>query len=281
MKLISAIFFIFLICAVSVFAQDVVSQNNKTLTQKEFSFDYPADWKLIDKSSNDVQQFNLVPPSGNVLIMIVSYDTKVPSGDIFAQIKTQTSQFLSDKIYMRFNQTGKAKRNETCTQIENIPIPGTRITGFYDKNSSTADIFYLALNQKFFNFIYLRDDAESSKSDAIWKNLLDSFRFENLNRQKPDFMIDWDSDMILNGRAVKLAKPLFPSGVKVFNAVEINVRVIIDESGKVISAKAISGNNRFFPYAESAAKDSKFEPFIVCGKHAKISGVIVYRFVGR
>lgn len=281
MKLISAIFFIFLICAVSVFAQDAASQNNKTLTQKEFSFDYPADWKLIDKSSKDTQQFNLVPPTGNVLIMIISYDAKVPSGNIFAQIKAQTSQSLADKLYARFNQTGKGKKSETCTQIENITVPGTRITGLYDKNPSTADIFYFALNQKFFNFIYLRDDLESSKSDVVWSNLLNSFRFENLNRQKPDFMIDEQSDMILNGRAIKLVTPFFPSGVKIYGTVEIPVRVVIDESGKVISAKAVSGNSKFYPYAQSAAKDSKFEPATVCGKTAKISGIILYRFEGR
>ncbi len=57
---------------------------------------------------------------------------------------------------------------------------------------------------------------------------------------------------------------------------KITVRVIIGEDGKVISAKGVSGPVTLFPYVVSAAKDSKFEPPIVCGKPGKLSGVIVY-----
>ena len=275
--------FLLSLFVLTVFAQDSAAQENKTLTHSEFSFSYPSNWRFVDKSSTGTQQYNLVPPSGNVLIMIISYDAKTPTYEIFNQIRTQTSQSLADKLYASFNQTGKGKRDETCTTIEDITLPGTRITGLYDKEPSTADIFYFALNQKFFNFIYLRNDKESSKSDIAWNNLLESFTFTKLNRKKPDFILDNGSDLVLNGRAKKLATPLFPSSYKSYRreTIEIKVRVIIDETGKVISAKGVSGNEKFFPYAESAAKDSKFEPSLICGKPSKISGFIVYNFETR
>ena len=87
---------------------------------------------------------------------------------------------------------------------------------------------------------------------------------------------------MLNGRAKKLSRPYFPSQfTKYSGSFQIKVHVVIDETGKVIYAKAVSGIQSLYPYAESAAKDSKFEPSIVCGKPGKISGVIIYTGEGR
>ena len=75
--------FVLFVFAPIAFAQ----QQNKTLTEKAFSFDYPSDWRLVDKSSPGVQQYNLMPPSGNVLIMLISYDAIVPDYEDFNRVR--------------------------------------------------------------------------------------------------------------------------------------------------------------------------------------------------
>jgi len=87
---------------------------------------------------------------------------------------------------------------------------------------------------------------------------------------------------ILNGRALKLPKPSYPSAARearVSGTVE--VRVVIDETGKVIAAKAISGHPDLRGASEDAAMKSEFSPTKLAGQPVKVSGLILYNFVAR
>lgn len=281
MKLISKTGIVFLLPFLStlVLAQYSSAQETKTLSTKEFSFEYPADWRFIDKTTEAAQQYNLMPPNGNVLIMLISFPSKISTYDIFNQTRTQSTQSIADRIYSRFNRLGNARKESVCTEIINSEIPGDRITGIYDKAQSTADMFHFAVNEKFFSLIYLREDKESPKSDSVWNNLIKSFSVKNFNPDKPNLIIDMGNDEVLNWRAVKLVRPLFPFKNK--GSGSVRVRIIIDEKGKVISAKGISGVRIYFPYAENAAEDSKFKPAFICGKPGKIRGVLTYTYGDR
>jgi hypothetical protein len=276
MKVNFAAFLFFVLFCIPSFAQDA---GVKSVSTDDFSFEYPADWRLSDKSSEDVLQYNLMPPSGNVLIKIISLNVEINDYDSFNQVRTQTAQSFADKIYARFNETGKAEGTDICSEFNSTTVPGNRIKGFYEKSPSTADFFYFAMNKRFFSFTYLRDDPESAKADPGWNTIIKSFKVKDFNFKKPDFILDAGNDAVLNSKALKLARPLFPSGVKLSSSVK--VRVLIDETGKVISARGISGVQAYFPYAESAAKDSKFAPGEICGKPSKISGTIIYLFDAR
>lgn len=85
---------------------------------------------------------------------------------------------------------------------------------------------------------------------------------------------------VLNGKAVELPKPLYPTAAKAVRASgAVNVQVTIDENGQVISASAVSGHPLLRSSAEQAARIAKFTPTILSGKVVKVSGVIVYNFV--
>jgi protein TonB len=58
----------------------------------------------------------------------------------------------------------------------------------------------------------------------------------------------------------------------------VNVRVVVDESGNVISAQALSGHPLLQAAAVAAAKEAKFAPTRLSGSPVKITGVIVYNF---
>ena len=57
------------------------------------------------------------------------------------------------------------------------------------------------------------------------------------------------------------------------------MHVMIDETGKVISAKATAGPPLLFREAEKAALQARFSPTIVGEQPVKVSGVITYNFV--
>jgi protein TonB len=84
---------------------------------------------------------------------------------------------------------------------------------------------------------------------------------------------------VLNGQAKFLPKPPYPASARMLNIEDsVNVQVVIDERGNVISAKAVSGHQLLRQAAEQAARSAKFDPTYLTGQAVKVTGVIVYRF---
>ena len=84
---------------------------------------------------------------------------------------------------------------------------------------------------------------------------------------------------VVNGKATVLIIPPYPVAAKVVRAKGVvNVQVIIDESGNIISASAISGHPLLRQVAEQAAMKSKFMPITLSGQPVKAMGVIIYNF---
>ena len=87
---------------------------------------------------------------------------------------------------------------------------------------------------------------------------------------------------VVNGWAVRLVQPEYPTVAKGAHAGgQVQVQVLIDETGKVISAVAISGHPLLHGAAIEAAKESKFTPTIRSGVAVKVRGMIIYNFVLR
>lgn len=85
---------------------------------------------------------------------------------------------------------------------------------------------------------------------------------------------------VVNGKAVSLPKPAYPAAAKAVKAGgAVNVQVVIDEQGNVVSATAVSGHPLLQSAAVSAAQQAKFQPTTLSGQPVKVSGVIVYNFV--
>jgi len=85
---------------------------------------------------------------------------------------------------------------------------------------------------------------------------------------------------ILNSKALDLPKPGYPQMAKIARVQgKVLVQVLIDESGKVISAKAVSGPPLLVVDSQRAALQAKFSPTKINGQPVKVSGVITYNFV--
>ena len=84
----------------------------------------------------------------------------------------------------------------------------------------------------------------------------------------------------ITGLAISLPKPPYPQIAKQAGADgPVNVQVLIDETGKVLSAKAISGNPLLRAAAQQAAYGARFSPTTLGDQPVKVSGVITYNFV--
>ena len=87
---------------------------------------------------------------------------------------------------------------------------------------------------------------------------------------------------VLNGKAVHLVTPPYPAIARSAHASgAVNVQVLIDENGNVLSAHATSGHPLLQAAAVAAARASKFTPTKLSGQPVKVNGVIIYNFVAQ
>lgn len=84
---------------------------------------------------------------------------------------------------------------------------------------------------------------------------------------------------IVNGKAIFLPKPEYTKEAKNFCASgKVEIEVLIDENGDVISAEAISGDELLRSSAVEAVKRAKFKQ-IADVMPVKTKGIVVYNFV--
>ncbi|MEO8435526.1 MAG: energy transducer TonB [Pyrinomonadaceae bacterium] len=84
---------------------------------------------------------------------------------------------------------------------------------------------------------------------------------------------------VLNGRAISLSQPKYPKAArKAGDWGRVIVRVLIDERGNVISAKALEGPETLRAAAVDAASRSRFTPTRLAGHPVKVYGEIIYNF---
>ncbi|MDQ2856711.1 MAG: TonB family protein [Acidobacteriota bacterium] len=83
---------------------------------------------------------------------------------------------------------------------------------------------------------------------------------------------------ILNSKAIELPEPKLAEGATKLGGI-VRVRVIVDETGKVISAEIEDGRIELRRAAIEAARKARFAPTLVDGQPIKVTGLITYLFV--
>ena len=88
---------------------------------------------------------------------------------------------------------------------------------------------------------------------------------------------------VLNDKALVLMTPSYPSISGFHPSGTVQVQVLIDENGRVLTATALRSRlpMEFEHAAEKAARQSRFTPTFVAGKPVKVNGTIIYNFVAR
>lgn len=84
---------------------------------------------------------------------------------------------------------------------------------------------------------------------------------------------------VLNGKAVALARPAYPAAARAIKASgSVQVQVVIDTNGTVLTAEPKSGHPLLRASARHAACDSSFAPTLLSGEPVLVAGIITYNF---
>ena len=85
---------------------------------------------------------------------------------------------------------------------------------------------------------------------------------------------------VLASKAISLPQPPYPPMARQIRAQgSVNVQILVDERGKVVSAQAVSGHPLLTSAAREAALRARFTPTLLNGQPVKVQGVITYNFV--
>lgn len=87
---------------------------------------------------------------------------------------------------------------------------------------------------------------------------------------------------VISGKTIEKPAPPYPAIAKAANIQgTVAVQIVIDEQGRVITAKATSGPPLLMNAAVQAAYRARFTPTVLTGKPVKVTGSITYNFVLR
>ena len=90
------------------------------------------------------------------------------------------------------------------------------------------------------------------------------------------------SGQVLEGKATFKPTPIYPEAAKVIRAEgAVLVQILVDETGRVVSAQAASGHSLLRQAAVQAALRARFTPTLLTNQPVRVSGVITYNFVLR
>jgi TonB family protein len=84
---------------------------------------------------------------------------------------------------------------------------------------------------------------------------------------------------VLDSKATSKPDPTYPPVAKAVKASgAVVVQVTVDEQGRVVSARAVSGHALLRSAAEAAARQARFSPMLVSGRAVKVNGTLTYNF---
>jgi protein TonB len=84
---------------------------------------------------------------------------------------------------------------------------------------------------------------------------------------------------VLNSKLISAPPPIYPAMAKQIRMEgSVNIQILVDEQGKVVSAQVMSGSPMLSPAAREAAMRARFTPTTLNGVPVKIQGVITYNF---
>jgi TonB family protein len=87
---------------------------------------------------------------------------------------------------------------------------------------------------------------------------------------------------VANSRAINLPQPVYPQLARTAGIEGmVTVEILIDETGRVMSARATSGNPLLRQEAERAAARARFTPTTLSNQPVKAQGIITFNFVLR
>ncbi|HEX8117276.1 MAG TPA: energy transducer TonB [Pyrinomonadaceae bacterium] len=246
------------------------------------AFDYPAGWTLAESGDAQTQRLTLRREgASNIILVFVQREPVTTVEQLYASRNNVTIPYVFN-IATKLGLSRPPPVSEMqCVQAGGRPAAGFRMGGLLEGAPTTAEVYTVVLNQRLLHLVNVRADKDEAAGAEAWKSLLDTLRVDAPAKPSPEaeMLSEVVAGGMLNGKALKKPNPRYPVEARSSRVQgTVAVQIIVDEQGNVVSAKAVSGPRPLHGASEEAARKAKFEPMTLCGRPAKVSGVITYGF---
>lgn len=206
------------------------------------------------------------------------------------EITYRSIMYYLDENMMKMAQPGAAPANQTSP---NASVPANVAANSEAKNPPV--VTKPAANNNTSSTAKASPALPSSVNGADKTSGMGPVELANMrssgNSQTPVVKLDSDpppapnpilkplSGGVLNGTAISLPQPPYPEAAKRLRLSGlVSIEVVVDETGKVISAVASGGPAILRDVAVQAALRARFSPTKLSGQPVKVTGVINYKF---
>lgn len=252
-------------------------------SKEGLAFDYPAGWALADTGDAQMQRVVLTRPNGsNIIIVFAQREPVKTAAQLYESRRRVTMPYVANVAHKLGLEQPPPPDEAQCVPVGGRPAVGFRMTGNYEGEPTTAEVYTVVLGQRLLHLVHLRAQKDEAAGAVAWKTLLDTLKVEGPAQPSPeaDRIEQIVAGGVLNGKAVRKPAPEYPAIAKGARASgTVVVQIVVDEKGNVESATAVSGHTLLQAPSVEAARRAKFEPTTLCGRPVKVSGVVTYNFV--
>ncbi len=149
------------------------------------SFDYPANWQLMDQSTGQMQFIQLVR-DGYAEIRI-----RVPREWLKSlQKEAEAKKIIQDQYVDGFAKNvesagARPKRTDVTTQIAGGDAPGVSIRAVLDGEPGGMDSYHRVVSDRFVNLSLMGSEKEITKSTPAWDTIRNSISLDPSPQPKP------------------------------------------------------------------------------------------------
>ncbi len=262
-------------------------------------FDVPTGWNATEKNLPGQQIVTIYPEKGPTQIILSAKN--VLSCEFQEETKNTTTA-LVERVAKQIRSPTPIQFSVSKTQVNTEEIQGVSLLGVIEDQDVIADIYTFRVSLRLVSLVYIRAEKDEA-AESGWNNLRTTLKVEHGPKSTagtPPGATEQDgrpplagmaaadgsrqliSGGVLNGKAIRLPSPSYPPIARQAHAGGVvAVQVVIDETGAVIKANAVSGHPLLQAVSVAAAREAQFSPTKLCGEPVKVTGLITYHFVPR
>ena len=164
LALVVALFFLF----VNAFGQSAATPQ-KTFDQQGLIFDYAGNWELSGQPTGDVQQLVLTEKTFDAQIMVIVPRTAITSEKEAEAANHSVVEPTINRLLKQYDDAGiKIERNTISGEVAGALAQGVQLRFVVDSQPGFTDIYWLVINQRIVQLIFVRPEKTSSQSTPCW-----------------------------------------------------------------------------------------------------------------
>jgi hypothetical protein len=146
-----------------------ITPPSKIFDQQGLTFEYAGNWELGGQPTGDVQQLVLVEKALDAQIMIIAPRALITSAKEEESATQSVIEPTIKRLLKQYDDAGIAiQRSEVVGDVAGLAAHGVQLRFSVDGQQGFTDIYWLVLNQRLVQLIFVRPEKTLAQSISCW-----------------------------------------------------------------------------------------------------------------